>query len=39
VIGFTGAMEIKRSDFDMTFAVGPAGDLIAFTLDGEFVKS
>jgi polyisoprenoid-binding protein YceI len=35
-IGFTGVMKIKRSDWGMTFLVGPIGDNVEVVLDGEF---
>lgn len=35
-IGFTGTMKIKRSQWGMTFLVGPIGDDVELTLDGEF---
>lgn len=35
-IGFTGTMNIKRSDFGSTFAAGAISDAITLVLDGEF---
>ena len=35
-IGFTGLMNIKRSDFGSTFALGAISDAINIVLDGEF---
>ncbi len=36
VIGFTGSLKFKRSDFGFTAMVGPIGDDIEVLLDGEF---
>jgi polyisoprenoid-binding protein YceI len=35
-IGFTGLLNIKRSDFGSTFAAGAISDAINIVLDGEF---
>jgi polyisoprenoid-binding protein YceI len=39
ILGFTGSMAIKRSDFGMTFLLPGVGDNVALTLDGEFIKA
>lgn len=36
VVGFTGVMKIKRSDFGFTFAAGAISNDIDVVLDGEF---
>lgn len=39
ILGFTGTMQVKRSDFGMTFLVPNIGDDVALQLDGEFIKA
>lgn len=39
VIGFTGSMEIKRSDFGTPFLPNAIGDNVTLVLDGEFIKA
>jgi polyisoprenoid-binding protein YceI len=38
VIGFTGTMELKRSDFGTPFLPNAIGDNVQLVLDGEFIK-
>ena len=36
IIGFTGTMKIKRSDFGFTALMGPIGDAVELVIDAEF---
>lgn len=38
-VGFSGTMELKRSDFGMSNNLPAVGDNITLLIDGEFVKS